>query len=306
MTNQQRRVMLPTLLLLGAVACGRSQNEQGTPAAPPEQPPAATGTEAPVQPQDPAEPAAVPAPSAPAPTNSTRAMPSPAARPQTPEPAGAPGPPPGSAPRAPRPPVAPDGTQTPARDATPAAIAPQPEPPRLVSVPADTRLRLTLLTALASDTSAVEDPVSARLTAPVVIDGETVVPEGSRVGGVVTYAQASGKVKGRAGLTVRFRTLTIGSRTYDITSEPLRREAQGTKAKDARNIGIGAGAGAVIGGIVGGRKGAGIGAVVGGAGGTGVVLATAGQEVRLPAGTEVSTRLDAPLVVERRAGGAPQ
>lgn len=305
MTKHQRRVILPTLLLLGTVACGRSQNEQGTPAATPEPPPAPAGTEAPVEPAGPAGPAAVPAPTAPAPTDPMPARPSPAARAQAPEPAGAPDPT-VAAPAAPRPPDAPGRAQTPARDATPAAIAPPPEPPRLVSVPADTRLRLTLLTALASDTSAVEDPVSARVTAPVVIDGETVVPEGARVGGVVTYAQASGKVKGRAGLTVRFRTLTIGSRSYDITSEPLRREAQGTKSKDARNIGIGAGAGAVIGGILGGRKGAGIGAAVGGAGGTGVVLATAGEEVRLPSGTEVSTRLDAPLVVERRAGGEPR
>ena len=165
-------------------------------------------------------------------------------------------------------------------------------------MPADTRLQLTLLTSVASDTSAVEDRVDARVTNDVVVQGETVVPAGSRVGGVVTYAEPSAKVKGRAALTVRFRTVTIGSRTYDITTEPVRREAQGTKAKDARNIGIGAGAGAVIGGIIGGRKGAGIGAAVGGAGGTGVVLATKGEEVRLPSGTALSTRLDAPLVVE--------
>lgn len=170
----------------------------------------------------------------------------------------------------------------------------------MVTVPAETPLRLTLLDDVASDTSNVEDRVSARVASDVHVAGKTVIPEGSRVSGVVTYAQPSAKVKGRAGVTVRFRTLTIGSRTYDITAEPVRREARGTKAKDARNIGIGAGAGAVIGGIIGGRKGAGIGAAVGGAGGTGVVLATKGEEVRLPSGTEISTRLDAPLVVEIR------
>ena len=116
--------------------------------------------------------------------------------------------------------------------------------------------------------------------------------------GVVTYAKPSAKVKGRAGVTVRFRSVSIGSRTYDISAEPLRREAEGTKAKDARNIGIGAGAGAVIGGIIGGGKGAGIGAAVGGGAGTAKVLATKGAEVRLPSGTIVTTRLDSPLVVE--------
>lgn len=190
----------------------------------------------------------------------------------------------------------------------PAAVAtereaPRPAPARMVSVPQNTPLRLALQTAVASDTSSVEDRVNARVTDAVVVDGETVIPEGSRIEGRVTYAQPSGKVKGRAGLTVRFHTLTIGSRSYDIVTEPLRREAQGTKAKDARNIGIGAGAGAVIGGIIGGRKGAGIGAAVGGAGGTGVVLATKGEEVRLPAGTAVTTRLADPLVVDVRNGG---
>jgi hypothetical protein len=173
----------------------------------------------------------------------------------------------------------------------------------MVSIPADTSLRLTLQSNLASDTSQVEDRVSARVARDVVIDDEVVIPEGSRVDGRVTYAQPSGKVKGRAGLTVRFHQVTVGSRTYDIAAEPFRREAEGTKAKDVRNIGIGAGAGAVIGGLIGGGRGAGIGAAVGGAGGTGMVLATKGEEVRLAAGTAITTRLSEPLVVQLTGAG---
>ena len=103
----------------------------------------------------------------------------------------------------------------------------------------------------------------------------------------------------RAGVTVRFYSLTVGSRTYDINAEPVRRQAEGSRGKDAQKIGIGAGAGAVIGGLLGGRKGAVIGAAAGGAGGTGMVLATKGSEVRLPAGTTVTTTLTDPLVIER-------
>ena len=172
----------------------------------------------------------------------------------------------------------------------------------MISIPAETRLSLVLQDAIGSDTSAVEDRVNARVASDVIVDDTVVIPEGSRVAGRVTYAQPSGRVKGRAGVTVRFHTLTIGSQTYDISAEPFRREAPGTKAKDVRDIGIGAGAGAVIGGIIGGRKGAGIGAAVGGAGGAGKVLATSGEEVRLAAGTSVTTRLAEPLVVESRGG----
>ena len=60
------------------------------------------------------------------------------------------------------------------------------------------------------------------------------------------------------------------------------------KKQDAKKGAVGAAAGAIIGGIAGGGSGAAIGAGVGGAG---TVLATKGQEVRLEAGTTVSTTL---------------
>jgi hypothetical protein len=76
--------------------------------------------------------------------------------------------------------------------------------------------------------------------------------------------------------------------------------APATKGEDATKIGVGAGAGAVIGGILGGGDGAAIGAAIGGGAGTGVVLATKGQEMRLGPGADVSTRLTAPLTVRVR------
>jgi hypothetical protein len=290
MTRARIRLALPSVMLALAIGC--SPKPEAPPASSTEQAPAdGTATEAPVTPApgaDTPEPA-VPGSSAPA----SAAAPVPQAPARQGARAGA-ARPPAPAPAVETPPQAP----APIREVAPEP--PAPPPVRMVTVPADTPLRLTLLSDVASDTSAVEDRVSARVAADVAVDGETVIPAGAQVAGVVTYAQPSAKVKGRAAITVRFRTLTIGSRTYDIASEPLRREARGTKAKDAGKIGIGAGAGAVVGGIIGGRKGAGIGAVVGGAGGTGVVLATKGEEVRLPSGTSISTRLESPLVVEMR------
>ena len=55
--------------------------------------------------------------------------------------------------------------------------------------------------------------------------------------------------------------------------------------------------GAIVGGIVGGKKGAGIGALAGGGGGTAVVLSTRGKEVRVGPGALLSVRLTAPLTV---------
>lgn len=171
---------------------------------------------------------------------------------------------------------------------------------QLVEVPSGTALPLELTTTVASNTSAVEDAVSARVTRDVEVNGRTAIPAGATVAGRVTHVKASGKVKGVAALTVRFHTLSIAGQSYDISAEPLRHQAQSTRGKDAQKIGIGAGAGAVVGGLLGGRKGAAIGAAAGGAGGTGVVLATRGDEVQLSSGTPLTLRLTEPLAVAIR------
>jgi hypothetical protein len=170
---------------------------------------------------------------------------------------------------------------------------------REVTLPAGTALAVTLATAVASDTSNVEDAVRATLRTPVSAGGVEVLPAGTAVLGHVTSANRSAKVKGRASVGVRFNTIDLpgdGGREA-ITSATVTRVAPATKKKDATKIGIGAGAGAVIGGIVGGGSGAAKGAAIGGGAGTGAVLATRGDEVRLPAGTALTVRLTAPLTV---------
>jgi hypothetical protein len=176
---------------------------------------------------------------------------------------------------------------------------PAPVAPRFAefTLAAGTELPLRLDSALASDQSAVEDPVHASIRRDIVVDERTVLPAGTAVAGVVTGVQRSAKVKGRASLAFRFTTLSLDDESYDIRTSSVARQAQGTKRKDAAKIGIGAGAGAVIGGIVGGGKGAAVGSAVGAGTGTGVVLATRGDEVRLEAGTPVTVTLTAPLTV---------
>lgn len=170
---------------------------------------------------------------------------------------------------------------------------------REVTLPAGTALAVTLATAVASDTSNVEDAVRATLRTPVLAGGVEVLPSGTAVLGHVTSANRSAKVKGRASVGVRFNTIDLpgaGGREA-ITSATVTRVAPATKKKDATKIGIGAGAGAIIGGIVGGGDGAAKGAAIGGGAGTGAVLATRGDEVRLPAGTPLMVKLTAPLTV---------
>lgn len=173
---------------------------------------------------------------------------------------------------------------------------------REVTVPSGTTLSVELTSGVASDTSRVEDAVRGRLRRAVRIDGLEAVPAGTTVVGHVTSAQPSAKVKGRASVGFRFNTIDLpgdGGRER-ISTATYSRVAAATKKKDATKIGVGAGAGAVIGGILGGGSGAAKGAAIGGGAGTAVVLGTKGDEVRLPAGTPVTIRLTAPLTVRVR------
>jgi hypothetical protein len=168
---------------------------------------------------------------------------------------------------------------------------------RDVTLPAGTVLRVRLDNSVGSDVSRVEDRVSGHLVSPIVLNGKTVVGAEAPVNGSVAQAVRSGKTKGRARLGLRFHTLTVSRSRYDIHTRTWTAIAPGTKRKDAATIGLPAAGGAIVGGLVGGKKGAGIGAAAGGGGGTAVVLSTRGKEVRLGRGAIVRVRLSRPLTI---------
>src|SRR5262245_65105608 len=61
-----------------------------------------------------------------------------------------------------------------------------------VTIPSGTVLRLKLATAIASDTSKVEDPVRATVSKPIAIHGTVVVPAGTEVAGSILNATPLG------------------------------------------------------------------------------------------------------------------
>ncbi|MDO8794103.1 MAG: hypothetical protein Q7J25_05735 [Vicinamibacterales bacterium] len=174
---------------------------------------------------------------------------------------------------------------------------PTPLPPiarfREFTLPEGAKLVVRLDSAVGSDTSRVEDPVEAILSDAVVVDGVDVLPAGSVVRGNVAAAQPAGKVKGRASLALRFTSVSVAGR--DERSAIMARTdmlAPATRGEDAAKIGIPAAGGAIIGGIIGGKKGAAIGTAVGGGGGAAVVLSTSGEEIRLARGALLTLSLD--------------
>jgi hypothetical protein len=141
-------------------------------------------------------------------------------------------------------------------------------------------------------TSKEGDTFAASLAEPLVVNGRMVAERGDKATGRVEEVINPGRVKGRAQLKLVLTELSANDRPYKIKTEPFVAIAVDNKERDAAIIAGGAGVGAAIGAITGGKKGAAIGAIIGGGGGTATVLATPGQSMKIEPETKVNFVLD--------------
>jgi hypothetical protein len=166
------------------------------------------------------------------------------------------------------------------------------------TVPVGTAIPVSFETTVSSATSRPEDKVLARVRQDVRVGGAVAIPAGSELRGHVISARRSGKVKGRAYLSLSFTDLSVGGKTYKIAARRVAVLAPATHGRDAKIIGGATAGGAVVGAVAKGKKGAAVGGLVGAGAGTGVVLTNRGKEVTLPAGSRWRIRLVRPLVVD--------
>jgi outer membrane lipoprotein SlyB len=168
-------------------------------------------------------------------------------------------------------------------------------------VPAGTELRIRLSKTLSSKDARAGD----RFTATVVNPSRY---EQARVSGHIRSITKSGRVEGRTTMSLSFdsirlldgRTATMRAevmRVYDSKSaenvdEEGRVQSGGRGKQTLKRSGIGAAAGAVIGGLAGGGKGAAIGILVGGAAGAGSIAVAGSKELKLESGTEMLIRVN--------------
>lgn len=169
--------------------------------------------------------------------------------------------------------------------------------PKTVTVPAGTRLAVSLVDSVSTDKSRSGDQFVATLNEPVVIDGKTALERGAEVHGRVVEVDDGGRVKGRAYIRLALTEIVVKGKTIAIDTRLFGAQAAGSKKRDAAIIGGGAGVGAAIGAIAGGGKGAAIGAAIGGGSGTGVVMATKGKQIRYPSETRLTFTLEKPVEV---------
>ncbi len=177
---------------------------------------------------------------------------------------------------------------------------PTPAPPRTFTLSSGRVISVYTATPISTKTNKTGDTFSGSLS-KAIVDGDWVIAkQGAPVEGVVTSSDPGGRVKGVASIDVALKSLTLADgRRIEISTSPYSKLAPTSKKKDAKKIGIGAGAGAVIGAIAGGGKGAAIGAGVGGGAGTAATLATRGDPAVIPDETLLTFRLSAPVTVTK-------
>jgi hypothetical protein len=187
------------------------------------------------------------------------------------------------------------------------------------TVPAGTKVLLSLKSGVNTKTARPGDSVYLVSTFPVIVGYSVLIPSGVYVQGVVDKVERPGRIKGRAKLLMHFTTMIFpngqvvgipgtvdslpGSGGPSVKGEEGTIEQAGNKGKDAGNVakgGIIGATGGVIGGAASGSPGtaAAIGGLAGVAGGLIYTLLTRGDEVVIPEGTSLEMVMQRPLELQ--------
>jgi hypothetical protein len=176
--------------------------------------------------------------------------------------------------------------------------APAPPEPKFATIRSGSSIHVRLETPLDSGVNKTADTFRAMVDQDVLVDGKVIAPRGTIVEGKLTNVERSGRVEGRAAISMQLTKLLVENQSYPLQTDNLSFVAESTKKQDATKVGVGAGIGAVIGAIAGGGKGAAIGAAVGAGAGGATVVATRGKEVKLEAERKLSFALRSDVVVK--------
>jgi hypothetical protein len=161
-------------------------------------------------------------------------------------------------------------------------------------VPVGTNLKVRLNDTLSSKESRAGDKFTATAIDPVRFNEATVrghirsIVKSGKVTGRTTMHLAFDAIEfsdGRHGILHGYVTKVYGSKNSADNEGGVQSEGRGKQT--LKRSGIGATAGAIIGGIAGGGKGAAIGLILGGAGGAGSLAINGHKELRLESGTEM-------------------
>ncbi len=135
----------------------------------------------------------------------------------------------------------------------------------------------------------------ASLAQPLIHNGATLLPRGTRFTGHVVESKPSGRLKGRAVLSLTLDSVLWNGAAHPISTGDATRVSARHRKRNLMLIGGGAGTGATIGAIAGGGVGAAIGAAAGSVAGTATALVTGKKNVHLAPETVVAFALRSPV-----------
>jgi hypothetical protein len=183
-----------------------------------------------------------------------------------------------------------------------------------LTIPAGSRVPLSLKQAISTKTAKDGDPVYAETAFPFVVDERVVIPAGTYIQGKIERAKRGGHVKGRAELLIHFTsmiypsgyTVLLGGSVENTpgAEKTSMKDSEGTIRQDSdagkkvKTTAEGATTGAVIGAVTGGGKGAGIGAGIGGVAGLAAGMISRGADVRLEPGASIEMEIQREVTVD--------
>jgi hypothetical protein len=211
--------------------------------------------------------------------------------------------------------------ENPVPDPRPGAAATSPAPapnPNTITIPAGTKIPLSLKQAISTKNAHEGDAVYAETAFPFVVDDRVVVPAGSYVQGKIAHVERAGHGKGRAEILMHFTSIIYPSgytvmlpgsveNTPGADNKSVK-DSEGTiqqdkdtgkRVEDAAKGGVyGTLGGATAGGLAGGLNGARVGAGVGAAAGVAWALLKRGGDVKLDVGTSIEMEIQRPVSVD--------
>jgi hypothetical protein len=152
-------------------------------------------------------------------------------------------------------------------------------------LPSGSQISVRLIESIDSDRNREGDEFRASLEDPITLGNDVVVPKGADARVKLVNEQESGKLTGKAGLTVQLVSITVDGKNIPMYTSDVSEYSGSRGARTAKSAAAVGAVGAIIGAIAGGGKGAAIGAGAGAATGAGAQTVMKGQQVRIPSET---------------------
>jgi hypothetical protein len=173
---------------------------------------------------------------------------------------------------------------------------PQQQPQQSITLPQGTLFEVRLAETLDTRRNRTGDRFTATLDTPIITqNGAEIIPRGANFSGRVDTSRASGRLKGRAVMTLELDAFELNGKKYTISTSHAARVSGSHKKRNIILIGGGAGTGAGIGALAGGPAGALIGAGAGAGAGTLGAVFTGKKQVSIPVETRLGFELRGPV-----------